>query len=127
MTSPISWPGGKRFAFSVFDDTDLSVPGNFEAIYDLLGSLGMRTTKSVWTATGSDLDPRSAQGSTCDDEEYLRTVLQLQKSGFEIGYHNSYFEGLPRQRVEDALDRFRDEGKLADHHAQRTSPALVSR
>lgn len=120
MTGPISWPGGKRFAFSVFDDTDLSIPGNYEAIYDLLGSLGMRTTKSVWPATGSDLDPRSAQGSTCDDEEYLRTVLQLQKSGFEIGYHNSYFEGLPRQRIEEALNRFKtlfghDPSSMANH------------
>ncbi|HEY6465167.1 MAG TPA: hypothetical protein VIY69_04195, partial [Candidatus Acidoferrales bacterium] len=97
MTANISWPGGKQFAFSVFDDTDLTVPGNFEAVYDLLRSLGMRTTKSVWSATGSELEPRSIQGSTCDDSEYLRTVLQLQQSGFEIGYHNSYFEGLPRE------------------------------
>jgi hypothetical protein len=33
--------------------------------------------------------------------------LQLQSSGFEIGYHNSYFEGLPSQRVAEALDRFK--------------------
>jgi hypothetical protein len=107
VTERIAWPAGKRFAFSVFDDTDLSVPGNFEAVYDLLGSLGMRTTKSVWPATGGDLQPRGPHGSTCDDGEYLQTVLQLQRSGFEIGYHNSYFEGLPSHRVEEALDRFR--------------------
>jgi hypothetical protein len=107
VTERIAWPAGKRFAFSVFDDTDLSVPGNFEAVYDLLGSLGMRTTKSVWPATGGDLQPRSSQGSTCDDDEYLRTVLQLQRSGFEIGYHNSYFDGLLRHRVEEALERFK--------------------
>jgi hypothetical protein len=107
MTTPIAWPGGKRFAFSVFDDTDLSVPGNFEAVYDLLGSLGMRTTKSVWPATGDDLEHRSAHGSTCADPEYLRTVLRLQQLGFEIGYHNSYFRGLPRQRIDEALERFR--------------------
>lgn len=120
MTSPISWPGGKRFAFSVFDDTDLSVPGNFEAVYDLLGSLGMRTTKSVWPATGADLQPRGPHGSTCDDAEYVRTVLRFQKAGFEIGYHNSYFEGLPSHRIEEALDRFRslfgdDPSSMANH------------
>lgn len=103
----ISWPGGKRFAFSVFDDTDLSVPGNFEAVYDLFATLGMRTTKSVWPATGADLRSRSAQGSTCDDPEYLRTVLQLQRAGFEIAYHNSYFEGLPRHRIDQALEHFK--------------------
>jgi hypothetical protein len=107
MSTRIAWPGGKEFAFSIFDDTDLTVPGNFEAVYDLLGSLGMRTTKSVWPATGTDLVPRGAQGSTCDDPEYLSTVLQLQRSGFEIGYHNSYFAGLPRQRIDQALEHFR--------------------
>jgi hypothetical protein len=108
MTSRILWPGGKQFAFSVFDDTDLSVPGNFEAVYELLGSLGMRTTKSVWPATGADLQARGWQGSTCDDADYVRTVLQLQRDGFEIAYHNSYYEGLPRQRIAQALERFKD-------------------
>jgi hypothetical protein len=107
MSTRISWPDGKRFAFSVFDDTDLTVPGNFEGVYDLLGTLGMRTTKSVWPATGADLQARSAHGSTCDDTAYLQTVLRLQQSGFEIGYHNSYFAGLPRERIEQALEHFR--------------------
>jgi hypothetical protein len=107
MTARITWPDGKRFAFSVFDDTDLTVPGNFEAVYDLLGSVGLRTTKSVWPATGADLQPRSPQGSTCDDPEYLETLLQLQRAGFEIAYHNSYFEGLPRQRIDEALEHFK--------------------
>jgi hypothetical protein len=107
VTPRISWPDGKQFAFSVFDDTDLSAPGNFEAVYDLLGSLGMRTTKSVWAATGPDLQQRSAHGSTCDDADYLRTVLRLQQSGFEIAYHNSYYEGLPRARIEEAFERFK--------------------
>jgi hypothetical protein len=107
MSTGISWPDGKQFAFSVFDDTDLTAPGNFEAVYDLLASLGMRTTKSVWPATGNDLQARSAHGSTCDDPEYVRTVLQLQQAGFEIGYHNSYYEGLPRERILEALERFK--------------------
>jgi hypothetical protein len=107
MTAPISWPDGKRFAFSIFDDTDLTAPGNFEAVYDLLASLGMRITKSVWPATGADLLARGENGSTCDDSEYVRTVLDLQRSGFEIGYHNSYFEGLPRARIEQAFERFK--------------------
>lgn len=107
MTAQIEWPDGKRFAFSIFDDTDLSVPGNFEAVYDLLATQGLRTTKSVWPATGLDLQCRSDHGSTCDDDEYLATVQRLQQTGFEIGYHNSYFEGLPRQRIDEALERFK--------------------
>jgi len=33
----VTWPDGKAFAFTVFDDTDLAVPGNFERVYDLAG------------------------------------------------------------------------------------------
>jgi hypothetical protein len=108
MTARIEWPNGKRFAFSIFDDTDLSVPGNFESVYDLLASQGMRITKSVWPATGGDLQQRSEHGSTCDDDQYLATVLRLQQAGFEIGYHNSYFQGLASKRIDEALERFKD-------------------
>lgn len=106
MNARLSWPDGKQFAFTVFDDTDLSAPGNFEAVYELLDALGMRTTKSVWPATGPDLQSRGPHGSTCDDPEYIRTIHWLQRSGFEIAYHNSYFEGLPRERVAQALEHF---------------------
>ena len=104
----MKWPNGKSFAFTVFDDTDLARPGNFEPVYELLCDRGMRTTKSVWPATGPGLDARGPEGSTCDDPEYLEYVLGLQSRGFEIGYHNSYYSGLERPRIEAALDRFRD-------------------
>jgi hypothetical protein len=103
----MKWPNGKSFAFTVFDDTDLSRPGNFEPVYELLYDRGMRTTKSVWPATGPGLDVRGPEGSTCDDPEYLKYVLTLQSRGFEIGYHNSYHTGLLRAQIKVALDRFR--------------------
>ena len=103
----MQWPDGKRFAFTIFDDTDLSRPGNYEPMYELLYDRGLLTTKSVWPATGPGLEARSAEGSTCDDAEYLRYVLTLQARGFEIGYHNSYYRGLPRAQIVQALDRFR--------------------
>jgi hypothetical protein len=34
-------------------------------------------------------------------------VLGLQRAGFEIAYHNSYFQGLPRLRIDEALERFK--------------------
>ncbi|MBV9344749.1 MAG: hypothetical protein JOZ03_07145 [Gammaproteobacteria bacterium] len=104
----LPWPDGKRFAFSIFDDTDLARPGNYEAAYECLYRCGMRTTKSVWPATGPGLEPRGREGSTCDDAEYLRYVLELQRRGYEIGYHNAYHTGLHRGQVERALDRFRE-------------------
>jgi hypothetical protein len=117
----IEWPDGKRFAFTVFDDTDLSRPGNYEPVYELLHELGMRTTKSVWPATGPGLEASGSEGSTCDDPEYLRYVLGLQQRGFEIGYHNSYHTGLLRSQIKAALDRFRDifghDPKTMSNHA----------
>jgi len=44
----IRWPEGKKFAFTVFDDTDLSTLGNVREIYSFLMDHGFRTTKSVW-------------------------------------------------------------------------------
>lgn len=105
---PVTWPDGKTFAFSVFDDTDLAVPGNYERVYELLGELGMRTTKSVWPINGEGQPARGPDGSTCEDEEYLAHILLLQRAGFEIGYHNSSHTGVTREGVRRALDRFRD-------------------
>ncbi|MCB1625302.1 MAG: hypothetical protein KDI32_11995 [Pseudomonadales bacterium] len=102
------WPGGKTFAFSIFDDTDLAVPGNVEDVYEILGSLGLRTTKSVWPICAPGQPPRGPEGSTCEDPEYLRFVLDLQRAGFEIGYHNSSHSGVGRGDVIRALDRFRE-------------------
>lgn len=104
----IEWPCGKRFAFSIFDDTDLSAPGNYEKVYDLLGDLGMRTTKSVWPVCGEGQPARGPEGSTCEDKEYLNHVLGLQRAGFEIGYHNSSHSGVCREEISRALDRFRE-------------------
>jgi len=102
------WPQGRSFAFTIFDDTDLSVPGNFERVYDCLGELGFRTTKSVWPLTSKGQLARDVEGSSCDDPAYLRYVLQLQANGFEIGYHNSSHTGFTREGVVRALDRFRE-------------------
>ena len=104
----IRWPEGKKFAFTVFDDTDLSVPGNYEAVYDCLYELGFRTTKSVWPISGSYHRPRDIQGSTCEDPEYLKTILELQRRGFEIAFHNSFDLALKRDEIIMALERFRE-------------------
>lgn len=104
----IIWPEGKRFAFTVFDDTDLAVPGNYEKVYECLAENGFRTTKSVWPTTGSGFEARSEAGSTCDDPEYLRHILSLQKQGFEIGYHLSFHTGLKREEIRRGLDRFKE-------------------
>ena len=99
------WPDGKRFAFTIFDDTDLARPGNFESVYALLRDLGMRTTKSVWAVRGEGVP--TIGGATCEDPDYLAAVLRLQGEGFEIGSHGASHHGLERAEIESSLDQFR--------------------
>ena len=47
MTATMDFPGVKRFAFTVFDDTDHATVRNTAPVYALLEELGI-TTKSVW-------------------------------------------------------------------------------
>jgi hypothetical protein len=101
----IKWPLGKSFAFTIFDDTDLSESGNFEIVYDFLADLGMKTTKSVWPIRGENT-PKIG-GATCEDPVYLSSVVRMQKKGFEIGYHNSTYHGVSRERIEKGLEKFR--------------------
>lgn len=115
---PIRWPDGKTFAFSVFDDTDLATRENVAPVYDLLGGLGLHTTKSVW-AVGGDSEP-SIGGATCEDPSYRDWTLELQKAGFEIGSHGASPTTATRDTVIHSLDRFRqiyghDPEVLANH------------
>ena len=105
MTTKSIWPDGKRFAFTVFDDTDSATLDNVKGVYDFLADCGFRTTKSAWAVAG---DPNRGKlaGQTCDDPDYLQWLLDLQSQGFEIGFHNCTWHGLPRDAIRSALDKF---------------------
>jgi hypothetical protein len=60
----ITWPEGKRFAFTVFDDTDGMTMLNGPPIYDFLADLGFLTTKSVWPIQVKGASPQMV-GATC--------------------------------------------------------------
>lgn len=102
----IPWPGGKRFAFTVFDDTDRATLENNRAIYGFLEEAGFRTTKSVWTLAGSRAP--YIPGATCADSEYLAWVQALQGRGFEIAWHLATWETSHRDQTIRGLDRFRE-------------------
>jgi hypothetical protein len=102
----VSWPSGHKFAFTVFDDTDWATLGKVKPVYDLLAGLGMRTTKSVWLFRGAGEAING--GSTCEDPDYLRWLLGLQKQGVEIGLHNVAPVTSNREGVRLALERFSD-------------------
>lgn len=99
------WPDGKTFAFSIFDDTDRASLENNRAVYGFLADAGLRTTKSVWICDGRE--PPRIPGATCDDPEYVRFLLELQESGFEIAWHNATWETSERYETIRGLDRFR--------------------
>ena len=102
----ISWPNGHKFAFTIFDDTDWATLEKVKPVYDILSSLGMRTTKSVWLFRGNGT-PRN-DGSTCEDKEYLEWLLSLQSMGFEIGLHCAAPSSSHREKTLQALDRFEE-------------------
>ena len=102
----IEWPGGKRFAFSVFDDSDLATVENVGPVYTFLEELGFRTTKSVWPMHGTEIPVIG--GQTCDDADYRAWVLDLQRRGFEIGSHGATPATSEREVVIAATDRFRE-------------------
>ncbi len=110
MTGPVAtgsgWPDGRPFAFTIFDDTDLTTLENGPPVYGLLSDLGLRVTKSVWT-----LSPRRAGttgGGTCADAEYAAWAQSLQGDGHEIGFHNAADATSTRAETLAALDRFRE-------------------
>ena len=105
MTGKIVWPGGKQFAFSVFDDADWGTVANLGGVYSFLADCGLRTTKSCWVVRG---DPArgSAAGETAEDPEHLRWLLDLQSQGFEIAWHGGTWHSLPRRELHAALEKF---------------------
>lgn len=113
------WPDGKRFAFTVFDDTDAGTCENLRNVYALLEELGFCTTKSCWVGRG---DPTQGKypGETLDDESYRNWLLELQEKGFEIGWHGATWHTSDRCRTAEALNRFaavfgRDPAAGANH------------
>lgn len=98
------WPHGKRFAFTVFDDTDNDVISNTIGVYRLLAECNLRTTKSVWV-----YPPRDGwNGLGLLDPDYQEYVKDLSAKGFEIGLHNIGSGEFSREEICRGLNIFRD-------------------
>lgn len=106
MPYNVSWPDNRKFAFTIFDDTDLSTLENTSEVYRFLYDLGMKTTKSVWMLSGQKNVPNS--GMTCEDQKYLKWILSLKEHGFEIGWHLASYTTSNRQITITALDKFKE-------------------
>jgi hypothetical protein len=106
MKTEIVWPDGKRFAFTIVDDTDRSNVHNVPPIYAFLSDLGFQTTKSVWPLYGKRVP--KVGGSTCEESDYRKWVQRIQQQGFEIALHNVTYHSSPRWLVLRGLERFRE-------------------
>lgn len=95
-------PPGKRFAFTIFDDTDNSTLYNTRPVYDFLESLGIRSTKSVWVYPSRG----RYQGASLQDDEYRAWILRLAEAGFEIALHGVGDGTFSRDEIADGLDAF---------------------
>ena len=118
MQQNVVWPEGKRFALTVFDDTDLATRENVGPVYAFLEELGFRTTKSVWPIAGRNQPVLG--GATCEDDGYRTWLLRLQAAGFEIGLHNATYHTSPRAETIRGIERFEQifghpPGSLANH------------
>jgi hypothetical protein len=102
--SRVDWPGGRRFAFSIVDDTDRATLQDVPAVYALLADLGFRTTKSIWTLPSNG----GRDGLACDDPHYRAWAESLQAQGFEIALHNVASRTSLRERTIMGVERFRE-------------------
>lgn len=109
MTAPwsMAYPDGKRFAFTVMDDTDVATVHNVAPVYVLLEQLGMRATKTVWTMACPEGSKNFSSSQTLDDPEYRNFVVELRRKGFEIAFHGATMESSTRGRTAAGLERFR--------------------
>lgn len=103
----MGWPHNKTFAFSIFDDPDSQTLAKSRVVYSFLADHGVRTTIGVWP-NGADPSRASDCGETCANAEYVRWMCELQRRGFEIGFHNATSHTSCREDTRVALDRFAD-------------------
>jgi hypothetical protein len=118
MMPHVEWPGGHRFAFTIFDDPDAQTPEASRAIYGFLEDIGLRTTKAVWVLEPQE---RNSPGETCESLDWRRHCVDLQRRGFEIAYHNGAPGSLQRPAIIRSLDLFReyfghDPVSMANHY-----------
>jgi hypothetical protein len=103
---PVAFPGGKRFAFSIVDDTDMATLARVRPLYDVMARYGLRTTKTVWV-----LESRSSHepdhGDTLRNSEYRRFIEELQAKGFEIALHGVKGGGSVRAEIISGLEEFK--------------------
>lgn len=104
---PITFPEGKRFAFTIVDDTDQTTLERVRPLYDVMYRAGLRTTKTVWPLAKGPESIATDVGDSLEDAAYRDWVVDLQAKGFEIGLHGARGGSSDRATTLAGLDAFR--------------------
>ena len=103
----LAYPGGKKFAFSIVDDTDNSTLANTKPVYDFLRQLNMLTTKTVWILPSNDTGRWANRGECLQDSAYREFILDLKAEGFEIALHGIRGGNSKREEIIPALEYYK--------------------
>jgi len=104
----MKFPKNKKFAFTIFDDTDKATLENVGPVYELLSNLGIHTTKSVFVFPHEESKIPETLGQTLNDSQYLSFVLKLRDRGFEIGLHGARGISSKRDDIIKAIKYFKE-------------------
>ena len=105
----IVFPEGKRFAFTIVDDTDMATLERNRPVYEVLNRYGLRTTKTVWVLEATETDHPSNAGDSLSDPDYRAFIVDLRKKGFEIALHGVRGGSSGRADIVAGLEEFRRE------------------
>ncbi len=103
----IAFPEGKRFAFTIVDDTDLATLERNRPVYEVLRENGLRTTKTAWVLPPTELDHGPNAGDSLADPAYRDFLLELRDQGFEIALHGVRGGSSSRADIAAGLEEFR--------------------
>ena len=104
---PIRFPDGKRFAFSIIDDTDMTTLERVKPVYDVLQKSRVRGTKTVWVRESNDEAHSTNKGDSLRNPSYRQFVLDLQSKGFEIALHGIRGGSSRRGEISEGLEESR--------------------
>lgn len=107
VAPPLTFPDGKKFAFTIIDDTDMATLGRLRPVYAVLEKYGLRTTKTVWVYESNQTSHPPNQGDTLQNPEYRQFIGGLQNRGFEIALHGVRGGNSRREDTVAGLDDYR--------------------
>ena len=103
----LRFPDGKRFAFTIVDDTDMATLARNRPVYEVLERYGLRTTKTVWVFGPTETAHAANAGDSLADPAYRAFIVGLRDRGFEIALHGVRGGSSPRADIEAGLAEFR--------------------